>query len=175
MLVPTTAWNENYFIYRTGRGFDLEQLDDVILPSPHGGRHLSRAAVRAGTVLAARLGNGHLVHQADAGKSRQQQATRIGVDADSTDLPYLWGGDTNQVEPLRMGRLEYVPGDSAWSTYIKWGATKATTGRRIDHFAVDGMTVTKVETRGIKADGTWTTSPRPGDHQAVVVDVTIPL
>lgn len=181
MLTPQRdAFNENYFTWRTGRGFDLEQLDDLVLSSPGGNRHLSRAQVRAGEVDVVRLANTHLVTDKDAearkkdGRAcRIEQARQIGVDAAGTALPYILAGDLNDTVPLPMGRLDYVPGDSRWSTHTKWGAARATQGQRIDHHATDGVQVLEVETRGIRPDGTWTTNPRPGDHQAVVVTYRI--
>lgn len=183
VVVPQRdAFNENYATFRTGRGFTLEPLMDLVLSSPGGNKHLSRYAVRFGEEVGARLANAHLVTDTDAAKRnengrkcREQQGRQIGADAASTDLPYILGMDANDTVPLDLGRLTYVPGDTDWSTYTKWGAAKATKGHRLDHQAEDGVEVLDVETRGIKPDGTWTTNPRPGDHQAVVVTYRIPL
>lgn len=172
LLTPTTAWNENYISHRTDRGFALEQRDDVVLPSAAGGRHLSRARLTAGP-LALELGNTHLVHQGNARASRQVQAKRVGELYAGARVPVLVGGDFNDTARLDFGPLAYVPGDSDVSTYTRWGATKATTGNRIDHFAQAGLVIEAIETRGVRPDGTWTHNPRPGDHQAVVVTFTL--
>lgn len=181
-LTPTTDWNENYIIGRTDRSFSLRQQSDIVLTSPGGGKHLSRAQVLVGGRPVLEVRDSHLLTDADAKKRgesgrkcREQQAAQIVKDVKSTTLPYVLGMDANDTKPFDLGRLERVLADTDWSTFTTYSATRATKGVRIDHFEVDGVVVNSVETRGIRADGSFTRNPKPSDHLVVVIDITINL
>jgi uncharacterized protein YraI len=186
MVVPTTAYNENYIFYRKAKmalvqGFADKKIYAAGVP----GRHVTRVALRdleTGKELA--LGATHLVNNNEPGAALQAPLVWDAMAAVKGDRPVFIAGDMNTDKTLtgftnpglRNARLTAKASTNAKaSTYVGWSDTTPDYDPNwiIDQFYVDpefdvdGYTVV-LDT---KADGTFNT-PKPSDHLLVVIAVT---
>lgn len=191
LIKPTLPLNENYISWRDD-DFDLvRQYPDKVLPSVHGGRHLTRAVFRhrkSGFIFA--VGLVHLVNGAgdDRDVSRQQQGTDAhryieNVSQLHDDCPYILMGDMNMHHDLKaaiaagMKRAsrwaDDTHGDARAATYTAYDKTRPSTNpeKALDHiyFSQDWYVNDWDVLRALTAAGDYV-RPRPSDHDPVVAE-----
>lgn len=189
LVKPTLPLNENYISYRSDLLEVVRQYEDKVLPSEHGGRHLTRVVFRykkTGLVFA--VGVSHLVNGADADASRQRQAKDghrylENVSQLHDDCPYIYLADANMHHDLRamvdagMKRAsrwaDEHHGEARAATYTKYAYDKPSTNpeKAIDqiyfskHWYVNEWDVI----RDLTSTGNYV-DPRPSDHDPVVAE-----
>jgi endonuclease/exonuclease/phosphatase family metal-dependent hydrolase len=190
MLVPTTAFNENYILYRPGKVSLLKQHPDLkVYAKVDGrsipGRHLSRAMFTdLDTGRTFFFGSTHLVNNDEVGAAAQAPLVMAGAQAIAGTRPIIIAGDMNTdrvltgftragLQNARIHAKAVTHGDAA--TYVKYSATKPTKDPDWiidqlyvpDVWTVDGYTVVLDTTTA----GTFR-PPRPSDHLLVITAVT---
>lgn len=194
LVKPTLSLNENYISYRRDLLEVVRQYDDKVLPSPHGGRHLTRVVFRhkpSAEVFA--VGVTHLVHGAgdDRDASRQKQAADAvrymgNVSKLHNDCPFILLGDMNMHHDLTAAVAAGMKRASRWAddtngqakaaTYTNYTKTVPSTNPEwaIDqiwfssHWYVDEWAVL----RDLTTAGEYR-KPRPSDHDPSVAQARI--
>lgn len=174
IVTPTAPLNENYIAYRHDRLVLVEQHDDVILTSPAGGRHLSSATFRdRSSDRLLWVGNTHLVHGKNNGRSRSQQADQIAKVLAGVDVPYIVLGDMNRSDLLPQ--LGHRSKNRMGATYTRYADQERSSDpdHEFDHIYTGGpgFTFTDYDLLGV-AGKKFTTPVRPSDHVPVVATIT---
>ena len=195
MIVPTTAFNENYLFFEKKSTRLVKKLPDKVLAASVGGkavpgRHLTLAVFEdIATGMRFVFGNTHLVNgkQWDAGRSAQAKmamAELQRVSALHNDCPILVGGDMNRAEDLRpfidgglvnMRKVSKTSHNGQSATFAN--ITKDTASNNpewiIDHgYCSKRMTVNAYEVP-LGYDLTDTFPPlRPSDHVPILFSVS---
>lgn len=181
VLVPTTALNENYFLYDTARVSLHEQLPDLILATPGAvGKHCSRAIFKdnaTGDLLP--VSNVHLEHQRGVKWDAVREAQAAKAVAD--DIGGVILGDLNT--PLTLKALT----DKGYSN-VRDGVAKVQGGQYATHSGTsltpsldathnyDHIYAKAVHVNGVRVvtilEGGKYRAPKASDHQPVVADLS---
>ncbi|MDR7087524.1 murein DD-endopeptidase MepM/ murein hydrolase activator NlpD [Aeromicrobium panaciterrae] len=198
MVVPTTAFNENYLFFEKKTTRLVEKLPDKILAARVGGkavpgRHLTLAVfedIASGTKFV--FGNTHLVNGKQWGAGRSAQAAIAMTELERVaalhdNCPILVGGDMNRSDDLRafinaglvnMRKVAKTKSDSTkFSTHtnIRKDSARKSAEWIIDHgYCSKGMVVNAYDV-ALGYDATGTFPPvRPSDHVPILFSVTLP-
>lgn len=198
MVVPTTAFNENYLFFEKATTRLVEKLPDKVLAAKVGskavpGRHLTLAVfedIASGTKFV--FGNTHLVNGKQWGAGRSAQAaiamTELQrVSALHDNCPILVGGDMNRSDDLRafingglVNMRKVAKSKSNSTTFSTHTNIRKDTARKsadwiIDHgYCSKGMLVNAYDV-ALGYDTTGTFPPvRPSDHVPILFSVTLP-
>lgn len=198
MIVPTTAFNENYLFYEKKTTSLVEKVPDKILAAKVAGkavpgRHLTLAVfedIASGRKFV--FGNTHLVDGKKWGAGRAAQAaiamTELKrVSALHDGCPILVGGDMNRSDDLgafikgglvNMRKVAKTGSASSdFATYANIRKDKASKNADwiIDHGYCSKNMVVDAYTVALGYDATGTFPPlRPSDHVPILFSVSLP-
>lgn len=190
-VIPTTAWNENYFFYRSDRVRLVKRLEDLVIRVPGAeGKHATLAIFADRETGAKTLHvNTHLdPRNSTAGtKARQAQGQVIADHIEAlrkveTFDHVVIAGDMNQGQSItaftKIGLTSVRPRakkktNAEYASFQGTGTTPKK-GVPIDHIYVEkDATVDEYELMLHLVGGKFPT-PKPGDHQPVRTHVTYP-
>lgn len=190
-VIPTTAWNENYFFYRNDRVRLVKRLEDLVIRVPAAeGKHATLAIFADRETGAKTLHvNPHLdPRNSTAGnKARQAQGVVIADHIEAlrkveTFDHVVIAGDMNQGQSItaftKIGLTSVRPRakkktNAEYASFQGTGTTPKK-GVPIDHiYAEKDATVDEYELMLHLVGGKFPT-PKPGDHQPVRAHITYP-
>ncbi len=198
MVVPTTAFNENYLFFEKKTTRLVEKVPDKILAAKVGGktvpgRHLTLAVfedIASGTEFV--FGNTHLVDGRQWGAGRAAQAAIAMTElkrmsALHGNCPILVGGDMNRSDDLsafikgglvnmrKAAKKKSSSSKSATYTNIRKDKASSNAEWIIDHGYCSKRMVVNAYAVELGYDATGTFPPvRPSDHVPIQFSVTLP-